>query len=464
MRIAVAAFYCEANSFSDVVPEVSFLDSAGVRALHAEAESALGGYIDYESRNPGFRLDLLGLARVSPGGPLADAVLDIVLDPLMRGFSAGAPYDGALLALHGSAMTTERCDVDADLVAAVRDALGPRKPIAVILDAHANVSPRLAALADIVTLYKTTPHVDQRARGLATAGMLADAIAGRTAPAVSVVKVPVVSGVLHQNSSTAPLREIIEAARSLETRAGLLSVDVALGNAFSDTPDLGMAVVAVSDGDAGPGAAAARLLAERIRAERAALTAPPDTIDQVIEKLAGQPNGRTLVVDLGDNIYGGASGRSAELFFAMMKGGLSSIVAAVYAPAQAERAVAAGIGSRIPVDLPNAEPREGVVAGIVRGTPAAPPMAAALTLEGGHVLALSFDRSLTGDPRPLLSAGLAPREPRVVIVKGDHRSANALGPHFDRILWTGTDGATTPWFRSLPYRRRPIPCYPFENG
>jgi microcystin degradation protein MlrC len=464
MRIAVAGFYCEANSFSDVVPEASFIDGADVRAAHTGAESALGGYIDYESRDLDFRLDLLGLARVSPGGPLPDAVLDTVLGPLLRGFLQHTPHDGVLLALHGSAMTKERHDVDADLVAAVRGALGPRVPIAVTLDTHANVSPRLAALADIVTLYKTTPHVDQRARGFSTARMLADAVAGRIAPAVSVIKAPVVSGVLHQNSSLDPLRGIMEAARSLEARPGILSMDVALGNAFSDTPNLGMSVVAVSDGAAEPGETAARLLAGRIWAERAALAALPDTIDQLIEKLARQPDGRTLVIDLGDNIHGGASGRSAELFLALTRSGLPNVVAAIYAPEQTQRAIATGIGNRISIDFPNGESCEGNVAAIVRNAPDAAPTAAALTFQDGHMLALSFDRSLTGDPRPLLSPGLIPQRRHVVIVKGDHRSAKALGPLFDRVLWTGTAGATTPWLQSLSYRHRPMPCYPFDSG
>jgi microcystin degradation protein MlrC len=260
------------------------------------------------------------------------------------------------------------------------------------------------------------------------------------------------------------LKEIVEATRSLEAQPGILSVDVALGNPFSDTPYLGMSVVAVSDGAAAPGEAAAQAVAERIWVERCALAAPPEPIDRLIEQLAGQPDGRTLVIDLGDNIYGGASGRSAELFFALTRSRLPNVAAAVYAPERAQRAIAAGIGNRISIDLPDGRSCEGTVAEVVPGMPDAAPVAAVLTFQGGHMLALSFDRSLAGDPTPLFSVRPAREEIQVVIVKGDHRSANNLGPLFDRVLWTGTDGATTPWLRSLPYRQRPIPCYPLDEG
>jgi microcystin degradation protein MlrC len=258
------------------------------------------------------------------------------------------------------------------------------------------------------------------------------------------------------------LKAIIDAARSAEEQPGVLSVDVALGNAFSDTPNLGMSVVAVSDRAAGPGEAAARSVAARIVAARASLTAPPDTIDELIGKLGGDRDGRTLVIDLGDNIYGGASGRSAELFLALTRSELPAVAAAIFAPEEAARAADAGIGGGIAIDLPGGGSLSGNVATILRDAARGHALATVLALPGGHVLALSFDRALAGDPRPLLAGGLLPTAPHIVVAKGDHRTANALGPLFDRIAWAGTDGATTPWLRSLPYRRRPVPCWPFD--
>jgi microcystin degradation protein MlrC len=137
-------------------------------------------------------------------------------------------------------------------------------------------------------------------------------------------------------------------------------------------------------------------------------------------------------------------------------------VAAIFAPEDAARAAAAGPGAGYSVDLPEGGSCPGEVAAILRASPEGAPLATVLRLGGGHVLALSFDRSLAGDPRALFAAGLLPGCPHVVLVKGDHRSANALGQVFDRIAWAGTAGATTPWLRSLPYRRRPVPCWPFD--
>ena len=44
-------------------------------------------------------------------------------------------------------------------------ALGPELPIVATNDFHANISDRLVALTTALVVYKTNPHVDQRARG-----------------------------------------------------------------------------------------------------------------------------------------------------------------------------------------------------------------------------------------------------------------------------------------------------------
>ena len=145
-------------------------------------------------------MHFLGLAQVGSGPAVADADLAALIARLAEVLRYTAPVDGVLLALHGSAMPETRYDIDADFVAAVREIVGLSVPIGVTLDAHANASPRLSELSDIVTVYKTTPHVDQMERGFATARLLAEAIDGRISPAVSIVKVPVLSSVLRQNT------------------------------------------------------------------------------------------------------------------------------------------------------------------------------------------------------------------------------------------------------------------------
>ena len=43
---------------------------------------------------------------------------------------------------------------------ALRAEVGPEVPIVVVLDFHANLSPRMVACSDVLVGYRTNPHVD----------------------------------------------------------------------------------------------------------------------------------------------------------------------------------------------------------------------------------------------------------------------------------------------------------------
>src|SRR5690606_31579324 len=99
------------------------------------------------------------------GGRVEASAYRQILDELLAGLRAAAPYDGVLLALHGAMSTTEEDDPDGSTIVAVRELIGPDLPFVVTMDLHANLTRRCVEQCDAIVGFKTSPHVDQRDTG-----------------------------------------------------------------------------------------------------------------------------------------------------------------------------------------------------------------------------------------------------------------------------------------------------------
>ena len=60
------------------------------------------------------------------------------------------------------------------------------------------------------------------------------------------------------------MRSLLQEARAIERRNGILSVSLMAGFPYADVPEMGPSVIAVADGDRGLAAAAAEELGQRM--------------------------------------------------------------------------------------------------------------------------------------------------------------------------------------------------------
>src|SRR5262249_51857200 len=137
-------------------------------------DELLTGYGDAQVEVPAF-LDVLRQAGATPvpllaaaagsGGPLAPDTFATLLGGLLARWRPALPVDGVLLALHGAMAVADDPDAEGTLLEAVRALVGPAVPIAVSLDLHAHVTPRMVAAASVLLGYHTYPHIDMYATG-----------------------------------------------------------------------------------------------------------------------------------------------------------------------------------------------------------------------------------------------------------------------------------------------------------
>ncbi len=149
LRIAVGGICHETNAFSPV-PTLyeNFQISRGTALLDETLR-------DCETRYAGIDLQPTTVADALPSGLVSEFAFLELEQELPAGIGASLPLDGVYLCLHGAMEIESIGDAEGRLALAVRSIVGDGTPISVSLDLHGNISPQLAACANILTAYRT---------------------------------------------------------------------------------------------------------------------------------------------------------------------------------------------------------------------------------------------------------------------------------------------------------------------
>ena len=190
MRVFLAMLSHETNTFSNVPTDRVQFEARGLSYGGEIVEgyrgtgTCLGGMIGAAERL-GMTLLPSVAATASPAGLVTRDIYQHVKQRMLTDLEAAGRLDGVLLDLHGAMVPEGVDDGEGDIIAAVRQAVGPNVPIAVTLDFHGNLGRDMIAGADLLHGYKTYPHVDMAERGREAAARLADVAAGRIRPTVA---------------------------------------------------------------------------------------------------------------------------------------------------------------------------------------------------------------------------------------------------------------------------------------
>jgi len=204
MRIAIAGFMHESNTFNPVVTNRAAFEAQslafGSDLIHEwrDAHHEVGGFLE-AAQVEGFEPVPLVMAWATPSGPVADSVFEEINGHIIHGIQRHQP-DGLLLALHGAMVAESYPDADGEVLARLRHALGPTFPIVLSLDLHGNLSPRLIELSQAAVAYRTYPHVDQRDCGRRAASSLVRLLRGQIQPRMALAKPPLIINIMAQDT------------------------------------------------------------------------------------------------------------------------------------------------------------------------------------------------------------------------------------------------------------------------
>lgn len=295
-------------------------------------------------------------ATALPGGGFTKEVYDAVKAETLSMVEAALPLDGLVFANHG-AMEVHGLDrhADTDFVEAVRDLVGPDVPMAVALDLHGHISPRMLEVADAISALRTAPHRDDPETGYRAADQLMDIVRTGRRPKIAAVRLPIMIPGEKAVTTTSPARELYASLPGYDARDGLIEANILVGFAWNDRPWIGMTAIVTAESDVALASSAATELANEIWAHRADFQLRMETAP-VVEGLrrAAQSDAKPVYVsDSGDNTTAGAPGDLTTVLQAALDiGELDDIVVAgITAPGIVATCIAAGVGATVTLDL-----------------------------------------------------------------------------------------------------------------
>ena len=361
MRVLAAQIKHETNGFNRNPTTLADFRSASLR-LGAEVANIyrgtrleMGGFIA-AAEAEGWTLFLPICATANPSGPVSDAAFEHLVTHLLDGIRDALPLDGVLLALHGAMVTESLDDPEGEILRRVRDAVGPDVPVSVTLDPHGNITAAMAASADIMTAFRTSPHTDHYETARRAAALLSVAMRGAVRPTVSLARRAMLTGFdgCRTHTGHGPMIEALAMAAAMEAQPGVLCVSIQSGYSRCDSEAVGPSVAVTGIGDAARDQALAEELMDFCWRNRGVVTETVLPVSAGIEAaLAWKPGERPVVLgDFGDAPGGGGYGDSTAILAALIEARIKgAVVAAMIDPAVAAQAVAAGPGARLRVCL-----------------------------------------------------------------------------------------------------------------
>lgn len=488
MRLGLVGLVHEANTFAPEVVDAEVLEratrrGAAVLAEHQGARTSASGFLCLAG--PDVEIVPLVVSYPNPSGVITAGAFGAFLDEMRSLLDANGPFDGLLMPLHGAGVAEGDPDIETTMLRAAREVVGQDVPIAVTFDMHGNIAPETGELADVVTAYQTNPHVDSADRGERAGQLLVDAVRNGRCPVTVVHPIPVCVTILRQATDSEPMASILRETREISDRLGCLDVSVMEGFPYADVPSMGMSAIVVA-GQRETAARAAAEVADVVWSHRQELDARCMSVDEAVALAAADTDrsaGPILLLDVGDNIGGGAPGDSVELLRGLLEAEVPGVLALVNDPQAVTSCWSAGIGAGVRLAVGGcslASPSAPVVLDgrvwslregpwVDRGTTHmgqnwfdAGRCAVLRVGEDSHVLLTSRVQipSGLGQARAM---GVDPAEANVVIGKGVNSPLAGYGPIARRIVQVDTPGITRASYEALGHQQRPRPLFPFER-
>ncbi len=489
-RVLIAGFRHETNTFSKLATDLSAYQARDlyygddIVAQFSGTRTEVAAIVDVAKK---YRWELIPVvyADATPSGKVTREVFDHVSGALLKALEQQGPFDAILLCLHGAMVTEHLDDGEGTLLSLLRDRIGPVIPIGVTLDLHANVTDRMAALADVMVSYRTYPHVDAYEVGREVAELVARAMHMDIRPRTVVARGAMLDGADHgRTTAPGPMTEALALAKEFESERSVLAVSINAGFPWADIRETGPSVVVVGDGNDSRHAEIASVLIQHIYDNRERSTVETMSVADAVARMLkrGRKKGPIVVADFADNPGGGGYGDATGLLKGMLDAKLKDAAFAnMYDPDAAAACAQAGEGAEVSVTLGGRlDPSTGApleVTGTVqrltdgrfvyegpmsKGVKVKTGPTAVLRVNGLEIV-ITSRRYQVYDLNFFKHAGIDPAKKKFVAVKSAHHFRAAFAPIASEIIVVDEGGGITSRnFKKLPYEKVRRPVWPLD--
>jgi microcystin degradation protein MlrC len=356
MRILAAMMKHETNTFSPVRTDLARFrawglhEDAAVITAYKGTNHPLAAYIDLaEARGAAIVTPVA--AEAMPSGLVEAATYHYLTGRILDALRNDGPFDCAMLDLHGAMVAEPDWDPEGALLAEMRR-IAPNLPIAVTLDMHGNITPRVVENCTCLIGYKIYPHTDMYEVGKRIGQVLLDAMDGKCRPVMSYGHVPVLAQTLRMGTDDFPMGPLQQMTRNAEKTAPILAASVFGGFPMADIKLAGLTAIVVADGDKVAAARTRDQLLEFAWENRAEFVYRHEPLEQAVARAKALDVKPVILLDHADNVGSGGTSDTMNVIREVLRQGLTDVaVATVWDPVAVQAMIKAGPGAMLTLDL-----------------------------------------------------------------------------------------------------------------
>jgi microcystin degradation protein MlrC len=361
-RIAVGGFLHETNTFAPTrATYADFVHGGGWPAMTQGADVlktmrhinvGLSGFIELAEAQ-GWELVPTIFSAASPSAHVTEDAYERIAEVMVDGIRNAGPLDAVYLDLHGAMVAEHLDDGEGEILRRVRQLIGNDLPLVVSLDLHANVTPEMVAQADALIAYRTYPHVDMADTGRAAARHLALLLRTKQKLAKAFRQLPFLIPISWQCTHDQPTRGIYQKLAALQDDA-VPTLSFCPGFPAADFPHCGPSVFAYGQTQADADTAADKLAAliESHESDFDGRIYTPDEGVRHAMELATRARKPIIIADTQDNPGAGGDSDTTGMLRALVRNKATrAAIGAIYDPAAAKAAHAAGVGATVTLAL-----------------------------------------------------------------------------------------------------------------
>jgi microcystin degradation protein MlrC len=487
MRVGIIGLQHESNTFLRAPTTLAdfeqgaLLTGEAIRHEYGQAFHEVGGFFEGLASEKIEAVPIF-FAWALPGGIVEARTLENLLQRMLVALKDAGTVDGLLVAPHGAGVAENAPDMDGAWLREVRSRVGPTMPIVGTLDPHANLSEAMVRTTDFLVAYRTNPHLDQRDRGRDAARVIARMLRHEIRPTQAAAFPRLAINIERQSTANSPCKECYEALDDMLDDRRLLSNSLLLGFPYADVPEMGTSVLVITNDEPELARKLADDFADYLRMRANEFAGQFIEVPAAIEIAVKLP-GPVCLLDMGDNVGGGAPGDGTVLIDALCKHQVASAFVCLHDPASVQLATKTGIGATLTMEMGGkTDPRQGTplaatvrVRGIYDGhfseheprhggrTEYDMGTTAVVQLLQGPTVMLTSRRIAPFSLEQLRSCNVEPRDFQIIVAKGVHAPAAAYAPVCPTLIRVNTPGVTTADITRLDYRNRRRPMAPFEE-
>ncbi len=461
MRIAMGGIATESCTFSPLLTQLDY--------FQVLREAAMLTNYPFLSEFPQATFIPTLHARAIPGGSVERQAYDHLKGEFLERLQAVGPVDGLYLQMHGAMNVQGMDDAEGDWIAAARAVVGPDCLLSASFDLHGNISQRIIDTLDMLTTYRTAPHIDYMETREKAVMMLVQSLEQGVRPQMAFIPVPVVLPGEKTSTEWEPGLSLYASLPAVDALPGVMDASIFVGYVWADEPRA-HATIAVTGTDEAVIQREAQLLARQYWAVRDQFRfgVRAGSIDECIEWAQAAFESSVFISDSGDNPTAGGVGDTPLFLKRLLANNVPDAVVASIADATAVAVCYdAGLGDEVSVNLggkldpihARPLPVTGTIVYLDQADDATQRQAV-LQIDGVQVI-ITERRTPFHYIADFQRLGIEPLDHKIVVVKigylvPDLKAAAPLA------LMALSPGAVDQAIERLPFQRLQRPIYPLD--